>query len=259
VWAYGFYVQGNAFYWNDTTAPITDFLGQFPVKATYPVLYVEDCKMSYCRHAVDAIQGGWIVTRYCYVDHPYPTNFGQLEVHGSEGGSWSSARGFEFYNNQAVGEAGHAPELCWLRGGGGVIYDNAFTTVDAGYCIVMIHETCPAQPDEECHNIWIWDNTKDAGTLLDDADFVLDTDYFLREPTVPLDGFAYTPYTYPHPLISLEGFADGGAGYYYYNKNRRKQQIVEEVLEPKKIVIPKISDAEIKKAFDRWDRLMEKE
>ena len=31
----------------------------------------------------------------------------------------------------------------------------------------------------------------------------IDRDYFLREPSHELDGFTYTPYTYPHPLTTL--------------------------------------------------------
>lgn len=206
LWAYGFYVQGNATYWDDTSAPLTDFLGAFPVPDDFPVLYVEDCKMSYCRHAVDAIQGGWIVARYCYVDHPYPTNFGQLQVHGSGGDSWPSARGFEFYNNTVVGEAAadHA-EPVWLRGGAGVVYNNSFTNVKGGgYGIGLFRELC-TETDEILHDVWIWVNTLDAGTLINNSGgFIEDTDYFLRAPTFEDDGFIYTPLDYPHPLIGEE-------------------------------------------------------
>jgi hypothetical protein len=199
-WAYGFYATGKAYWWNDTTAPLTDFLGQYPVKTGYPVLYVEDCKISRTRHAVDAIQGGWIVARYNYIDHPYPKNYGQLEVHGAGGGSWPSARGFEFYNNIVVGEPGEFAELCWLRGGGGVVFNNSFI-MSRGYAIGLYKETCPLQPDEVLHNVWIWNNTVSGGSLLNNyGNFQENVDYFLRAPNQQEDGFVYTPYPYPHPL-----------------------------------------------------------
>lgn len=204
-WAYGFYVQGRATWWNDITAPLTNFLGKYPVQSGFPVLYVEDCKTSYCRHAVDAIQGGWIVARYNYFDHPYPTNYAQLNVHGSGDGAWPSCRGFEFYSNTVVGEASASyAETCWLRGGAGVVYDNTFTNVKSGGCGVLLsNETCPTQPDEVLHDVWIWDNTIDAGIAVNNASssyFVEDVDYFLRAPNNIQDGFAYTPFPYPHYL-----------------------------------------------------------
>ena len=202
IWAYGFYPGGTAYYWNDNTAPITDFLGKYPVKTGYPVMYVEDCKFSLCRHAVDAIQGAWIVARYNYIDHPYQTNYGQLDIHGSGDGSWPSGRGFEFYNNIVVGEPGNFAELTWLRGGGGVVFNNSFS-MSSGYAIGLYREECPQEPDEVLHNVWIWNNTVSGGALLHNAGgFTEDVDYFLRSPNQALDGFTYTPYLYPHPLTS---------------------------------------------------------
>jgi hypothetical protein len=203
LWGYGFYVGGRRYWWNDKTALLTSFLGKYEgIPTGYPVLYVEDCKISRCRHAVDAIQGGWIVARYNYIDHPYPTNFGQLEVHGSGDGSWPSARGFEFYNNIVVGEPGEYAELTWLRGGGGVVFNNSFS-MSSGYAVVLWRENCPQEPDEVLHNVWIWNNTVSGGALIrNEGNFQLNVDYFLRAPNQALDGFTYIPYSYPHPLTS---------------------------------------------------------
>lgn len=200
VWAYGFYPGGQAYWWDDEDAPITDFLGKYPVKTGYPVMYVEDCKASRCRHFVDAIQGAWIVARYNYIDHPYPTNYGQLDIHGSGDGSWPSGRGFEFYNNIVVGEPGHSTESAWLRGGGGVIFNNSFT-VGSGYGIGLYYESCRQSPDEVLHNVWIWNNTMSGGPLIHNVGgFEEAVDYFLRAPNQEQDGFTYTSYPYPHPL-----------------------------------------------------------
>jgi hypothetical protein len=200
IWAYGFYPGGQAYWWDDEDAPLTDFLGQYPVKTGYPVMYVEDCKISRTRHAVDGIQGGWIVARYNYIDHPYPTHYGQLNVHGCADGGWPSARGFEFYNNIVVGEPGHFAELTWLRGGAGIIFNNSFS-MSSGNAVGLYREECPQEPDEVLHNVWIWNNTVSGGSLLNNAgSFEEDVDYFLRAPNQEQDGFTYTPYPYPHPL-----------------------------------------------------------
>lgn len=200
TWAYGFYPGGQAYWWDDEDAPITDFLGKYPVKTGYPVMYVEDCKISRTRHAVDGIQGAWIVARYNYIDHPYPAHYGQLNVHGAGDGSWPSARGFEFYNNIVVGETGYSAELTWLRGGGGVVFNNTFS-MSSGRAIGLFREECPQEPDEVLHNVWIWNNTVSGGSLLNNAgNFEEGVDYFLRAPNQEQDGFTYTPYPYPHQL-----------------------------------------------------------
>jgi hypothetical protein len=200
AWAYGFYPGGQAYWWDDVTAPITDFLGKYPVKTGYPVMYVEDCKISRTRHAVDGIQGAWIVARHNYIDHPYQTHYGQLNVHGCADGGWPSARGFEFYNNIVVGEPGNFAELTWLRGGAGMVFNNSFS-MSSGYAIGLYEETCPQQPDEILHDVWIWGNTVSGGTLIDNyGGFTENVDYFLRAPNQEQDGFTYTPYPYPHPL-----------------------------------------------------------
>jgi len=210
LWGYGFYVGGWDTWWNDTTAPITSFLGQFDtIPSGFPVLYVEDCAMSYCRHAVDAIQGGWIVCRYCYINHPYPTYYGMLDEHGTGPNAWPSARGFEFYDNTVVAEPTDDSEAAqvWLRGGGGVVFNNTFLNVatESQYygAIMLNNETTPGELDETLHNVWIWGNTIDEGVLVmngSGASFVQNVEYFLRAPTLAQDGFAYTPYPYPHPL-----------------------------------------------------------
>jgi hypothetical protein len=221
-WAYGFYIQGYNYYWNTTTAPITNYLGQYPVadESGYNmkcVMYVEDCHMSYCRHAVDAIQGAWLVARFNLIDQPYPVNYGQLGDHGAEGNStgktvsdlagdsWPSARGFEFYNNTVIclGPGSGGGCAVWLRGGAGVVYDNTFINTTWGIDLVV--ECCAHQNTEMLNDsgqVFIWGNTLSgslsSGVLLDNSyNMVLGSQYFLAPPNLTANGFTYTPYRYP--------------------------------------------------------------
>lgn len=195
-WGYGFYVIGKYPNWDSN---IQHFLGQWPAPSSYPMMYVEDCKISRTRHAVDAIQSGWVVARYNYIDHPYPTNYGQLEIHGSGGGSWTGGRGYEFYNNTVVCEASNRGEPSWLRGGGGAVFNNTFRYVGDNGAIQLFNEDGIA--GTTVHNLWIWNNVADNTVFRDTTGaYVQNSDYFLRAPTQALDGFTYTTYQYPHPL-----------------------------------------------------------
>lgn len=199
-WGYGFYVIGQYPNWD---SDITKFLGKYPAPSGFPVMYVEDCKITRCRHSVDAIQGGWVVARFNYIDHPYPTNFGQLEIHGSGGGGWTSGRGYEFYNNTVVGEAFNRGEPVWLRGGGGVVFNNTFINVGSNGAIQLFNEDGLA--GTTVHKVWSWNNVADNIMFRDTTGaYVQNVDYFLRAPNQAQDGITYTPYPYPHPLVTDE-------------------------------------------------------
>lgn len=195
-WGYGFYAQGEYPNWDSN---ITHFLGQFNVVGA-PVLYVEDNHFSLCRHATDCIQEGWDVVRFNLIDNPYPQNYGMVNIHGSGGGSWTSGRGVEVYNNTIVG-AGSMSELMWIRGGGGVIFNN--TLENAGYDIGLFNEDGIA--GTTVSQLYIWGNTLVNTTyslLGNSGNYTQNVQYFLRAPDQIDDGFTYTPYPYPHPLTT---------------------------------------------------------
>ncbi|MFH0929509.1 MAG: PA14 domain-containing protein, partial [Candidatus Aenigmatarchaeota archaeon] len=67
-----------------------------------------------------------------------------------------------------------------------------------------------SNPQYQVHDVWIYDNTLVPSTAdLFDVHYpeigsnpiTLNVDYFLRAPTLGQDGFTYTPYPYPHPLV----------------------------------------------------------
>jgi hypothetical protein len=50
-------------------------------------------------------------------------------------------------------------------------------------------------------DLYIWGNFMDRGTLIYNyGNYTENIDFFLRAPSLELDGFSYTPYPYPHPL-----------------------------------------------------------
>jgi hypothetical protein len=202
MWGYGAYASGPAYSW-DTN--ISHFLGKYDTAPSgFPIFYIEDNHFSSCRHATDCIQGGWDCVRYNLIDLPRPQNFGEVDIHGPAEGGWTSGRGVEVYNNTIVCSPDYAGsgQAIWIRGGGGAIYNNTF--VNQGVGILLNDEGSTGWlPEENVHSLYIWGNTmQGGGTLLVDQTIAQqDVDYFLRAPNQTRDGFSYTPYPYPHPLV----------------------------------------------------------
>jgi hypothetical protein len=204
IWAYGFYVRGlTQYYWDDATK----FFGKYETVPTgFCVMYIEDCHLSRCRHSFDAIQGGWYVARYNLIDNPRPTNYGMINIHGTSG--WTSGRGFEAYNNTIVGASGHyGNSAIWQRGGCSIVFNNTFTNdFNSQYNIFIAlsnDDTANQLPNTHVNNTYIWNNQIAGGTLFENTGgYVENVNYFLRAPSLTQDGFTYTPYVYPHPLVS---------------------------------------------------------
>jgi hypothetical protein len=216
VWGYGFYVQG---YYNteklvnNWDSNVAHFAGQVnSMPANCPVMYVEDCHISYTRHATDAIQYAWVVTRYCLIDNPAPANYYMIEVHGTSAGSYLSARGWEAYNNTILDKLGvncYNAICCGLRGGSAIIFNNNFTcdyNAPWNYFAYLDDSEDPTWtvPQAAVNGTYIWNNSVTNATLIGsiDSHFTQNVNYFLRAPTPSQDGFSYTPYTYPYPLTS---------------------------------------------------------
>jgi len=178
--------------------------------ANCPVMYVEDCHFSYTRHATDAIQYSWQVTRYCLVDHPFPRHYCMIEVHGTEAGGYLSARGWEAYNNTINAEMGvnaYNTVACGLRGGSALIFNNVFNNdYNSQWNVFALlddsEDPSHTVPQSHVKSTYIWNNTVINAILLAKSSslFTENVDYFLRVPNPTQDGFAYVPYAYPHPL-----------------------------------------------------------
>jgi len=213
TWGYGLYSRGNVAPWDFEEvwdSDVTHFAGKYnygPVGST--IMFVEDCILKYCRHATDGINGSWNIYRYNYASHNYPP-YGMLETHGTAAGGYVSARGFEAYNNTVINGTGDLQQGGFrLRDGSCFIFDNDVTVSpqDLWSYFVTLDDSERGEdyPETYGSHMYVWDNTYTGCTFLNNPDgYIENTDYFLREPTLVLDGFTYTPYTYPHPLVGSE-------------------------------------------------------
>ena len=195
IWGYGIIVGSTDY--STSELDITKFLGKYETAPTnFPVVYIEDNSFSYCRHSVASNQRGWYVARYNTITQARPTNYGQLDVHGSSSRGWGG-RGLEAYNNIVDGNGIVGSSAFAIRGGGGVIYDNDLINESFGIFIV----TDQANPMYPMADLYIWGNSRND---YDNSNSVYEENvhFFIREPTLALDGFTYTPYVYPHPLVS---------------------------------------------------------
>ncbi len=118
------------------------------------------------------------------------------------------------------------------RGGSQVVFNNTWHNFDNGLVIFLDNgmDSLPYPQPMQPSGIWFWNNSfvnlgyghesscpctdpttqthccqvflADFAQITDKTkDFVqLNREYFLRAPSQQLDGFTYTPYTYPHPL-----------------------------------------------------------
>lgn len=214
VWGYGIIVVGDGYTWNND---ISSYLGLYPNVVGRTCVYIEDNTFTRCRHSISSNGMGWYVVRRCSFNHP---KFGQVDVHGNAGGSPAAGgRGLEVYDNifdltdNSYSEGQQA--AIYLRGGGGVAYDNVVTVPNTGlgYGACTLLNDGESAPYDVQQFYW-YDNTVQyadlspyAHEIQDNGGYTEDVNYFLRAPTLIDDGFTYSPYDYPHPLTE-----EGGGG-----------------------------------------------
>ena len=186
LWGYGITVIGTYYNWED----INNLLGRYDGLSN--IVYIEDCNFSRTRHAVSSTGGGYYVVRHCTLSEPRPKNFGMIDIHGVSGYEGVGGRGLEAYDNLIIGAADYAAsQVFWLRGGGGVIFNNTIQGCAYG---VMLTEEAGQQEKCKVHDLWIWNNAQDGGTFLTPGDYTENVDYFLYQKA------GYVLYPYPHPL-----------------------------------------------------------
>jgi hypothetical protein len=205
IWGYGIIAAGTG--WYPGTKPAKQLLGKYDGESN--VVYIEDCDFRRCRHAIASNGGGYYVARYNYFTEMILPHYGSyVDVHGT-------ATGMEVYNNiidnSPVDYRSGLTQNYWgqylgmgigIRGGGGVIFGN---TIKRCATDIQLYSDLPNDPDQQVKNVWVWNNVNENGSPANvvawDSE-ILNSEYFLRAPTLSQDGFTYTPYPYPHPLTT---------------------------------------------------------
>ena len=215
--AYGITVHGDGVYSDHSV----DF-------GTRNAFFIEDSTFNSCSHSVSSFCDGYVVFRnntirnsdshtdlhgpgynYCYYNPDEKTAGGGMELYDNHfyqsQGNWvinARAGQGHIYTNNRFDNQSYQIVLYWDSG----------STIHGKACGTGAGQTCGRCGTIDCdgccqaqEKTYIWDNDGSVieyiGGGADDC-LIEDTTYFLREPTLALDGFTYTRYVYPHPLVS---------------------------------------------------------
>lgn len=214
--AYGITVHGDGVYSDHSV----DF-------GTRNAFFIEDSTFENCSHTVSSFCDGYVVFRhnvirnadshtdlhgpgynYCYYNPDEKTAGGGMELYDNNfyqsRSNWvinaRAGQGHIITNNHFDNE-NYQILLYWDSGS--TNYGNNCGTGDGetcGRCYSLGCEGC-CQAQEKTY---IWDNDGkviEYSAAADDC-LIEGSTYFLREPTLAQNGFNYTKFAYPHPLIS---------------------------------------------------------
>lgn len=163
--------------------------------------FIEDCVFENCRHAVMAYSGGHYVFRHNLVKQGVVGH--QVDAHGGKDSTTRGARAIEVYENVIEDPVSGIETACFIRGGGGVIFNN--TIRGYRYSIEFtIEQAQIGQPYpilDQVHDFWVWNNPHDGSRIE-----AVVTDWSVDQIQENRDYFryakpGYTPYPYPHPLV----------------------------------------------------------
>ena len=158
--------------------------------------FAEDSFFSGCRHASASNAGARYVFRYNHVTANVVSH--AIDTHGHEystaenGTEWC-----EVYGNLVDSPVDSYPGV-GIRGGTGLVWGNTFN--DYATAVRLTEQT-----DQDTGPVYVWDNTltPSGGTMV-----AIST---ASDPLPPADGVpeaveepfpGYTPFTYPHPLVT---------------------------------------------------------
>jgi hypothetical protein len=169
---------------------------------TENAIFVEDSYFNNIASAIVSNQGSRYVFRYNHVYNTHDTRQA-IDAHGFESGHPRGSRSYEIYNNYTDNLFA---KYCgvWIRGGDGVIFNNAFNKVTYG---ILLSNTTGSGTSfqypalDQTRMLYAWNNTVNGKQLKikvregHDHLFQEGRDFFNHE--MP----GYEPYTYPHPLV----------------------------------------------------------
>lgn len=182
---------------------ISKVLGHY----TNYTVFIEDCYFEKWRHCVASNHGAHYVFRHNTIQYDF--SYGSLDAHG-----WGyildsrvlvGTRAIEVYENQILdplGYVGGVKDAIYIRGGGGVIFNNTVT----GYTkwAYLTQEAWDEVSKCQVKDVWVWNNNIPQSCqeiyVVNDPNknqIIEGRDYFRHAPHT----FTYELYPYPHPLI----------------------------------------------------------
>jgi hypothetical protein len=169
-------------------------------------IVIEDNYFSKWRHATCSNDGIHQIVRYNTFDGSY--GHGTVDGHGSYADEVRTyavgTRCMEVYNNMFLNydDTWNIPWVVNIRGGSALVYNNI---LDGTYPYLLDLNNDWGNYDDlafcAVNQTYIWNNQLNGGTIIHyNADSKVNVNYFLRSPSLALDGIEYTPLQYPHPL-----------------------------------------------------------
>ncbi len=202
-------------------------------------IFIENCEFINYHHALVGHNNGRYVARYNTFhggnrgnqpSHP-------IDAHGDFYAGDMGTRLIEVYNNlisASDNTLGQAWKAIAVRGGAAIIFNNTYQDWRNGVVLTLDSHNdendTPENRQTWPKDIWIWDNTYQMDVLNENhwesyvfrtndmnghgylnsfEEIIENEQFFLRAPNLSDDGFEYNPYTYPHPIRSLESETDG--------------------------------------------------
>jgi len=198
-WGYGMVAVGGASGSGYLRPDIDYYLGKY--EGLDDITVFEDNKTFGCRHSTASNQNAWYLARKNEFHDLIPVNYTHVDVHGQAGPTSVGGRGLECYENLFVGypsNGNYYTDAIGLRGGGGVVYNNVYQNLRDGV-LLMWYEPGPAAAIP--NDIWIWGNTPEKVTVSPGwENLIIEGENFFVGTPRP----GYTPYRYPHRLVSDE-------------------------------------------------------
>jgi len=196
-WGYGVNLQAGSWAWK----PLEDLLGKYDDGT----VFIEDNTFLRQRHAVASNTAAWYVFRHNHVTiSPLYGSFGKSGPDVHEGSAtYYGGRGLEAYGNTIIRGGDYGEIAFFMRGGGGVIYNNTIQNVGTG--VWMIKADWATTEQNYVKDLYIWGNNFQnvGGSVSAYAFYQENVHYFLSAKE------GYTPYQYPHPLTTLDGSDNG--------------------------------------------------
>lgn len=215
------------------------YAGKYQAIPGVALVYMEDNHFQRLRHSTDGSNGNANVVRYNLFDrladeHEALWNSGEVCSHpywvgGQYPPAWTEIYHNVFRNPNMHRDCPdhpnqpHSLSAIVIRGSTALIFENEYSQAETApnyqSIFVYLRDESQDKTVDRIHDVYIWGNTYtnvfnadvNGDGVIDgyvkvgtDGNPVLNQYWFLRQPSLAIDGWEYTPYIYPHPR-TLEG------------------------------------------------------